>query len=96
MRCRGGSRHHTLLYNFVYANPGLLLFLTAFRWLTNVFFHNEITKDCLRRISARLWPIFTNFSKVDSGEVRGHACHAEHDKTFSKITFFSITKKWFF
>ena len=28
-----------------------------------------------------------------SGEVRGHACHAEHDKTFSKITFFSITKK---
>ena len=36
----------------------------------------------------RLWNV--------SGEVRGHACHAEHDKTFSKITFFSITKKWFF
>ena len=28
-----------------------------------------------------------------SGEVRGHACHAEHDKTFSKITFFPIAKK---
>ena len=32
----------------------------------------------------------------DSGEVRGHACHAEHDKKFSKITFFSITRNCFF
>ena len=33
---------------------------------------------------------------VVSGKVRSHACHAEHDKTFSKLTFFSITKKSFF
>ena len=33
--------------------------------------------------------------QTSSGEVRGHACHAEHDKTFSKITFFQSQKNSF-